>query len=98
MQVKVGADCNSILPTIEEVSTLHERRRTMHKNRKSLIALLGLLSLIVAIASISPRTGLGQDRPFICDVSPCDEVARGHAAFNDRNLTGLGANGRSCAD
>src|SRR5882762_3445000 len=70
----------------------------MHKNRKSLIALLGLLSLIVAIASISPRTGLGQDRPFICDVSPCDEVARGHAAFNDRNLTGLGGNGRSCAD
>ncbi len=70
----------------------------MHKVRKSLIALLGLLSLVVAIASITPRTGLGQDRPFICDVSPCDEVARGHAAFNDRNLTGLGGNGRACAD
>lgn len=70
----------------------------MHKNRKSLIALLSLLSLIVAIASISPRTGLGQDRPIICDVSPCDEVARGHAAFNDRNLSGLGGNGRACAD
>ena len=70
----------------------------MNKIRKSLIALLGLLSLVVVIASISPRTGLGQERPTICDVSPCDEVSRGKAAFNDRILSGLGGNGRSCAD
>ncbi len=70
----------------------------MKKIGKSLIALLGLLSLVVVIASISPRTGLGQERPTICDVSPCDEVSRGKAAFNDRILSGLGGNGRSCAD
>jgi cytochrome c peroxidase len=33
-----------------------------------------------------------------CDSQPCDNVARGRAAFNDRNLRDLGANGRSCAD
>jgi mono/diheme cytochrome c family protein len=70
----------------------------MYKVGKSIIALLGLLSLVAAIASISPRTGLGQDAPTICDVSPCDAVTRGKAAFNDRILAGLGGNGRSCAD
>jgi cytochrome c peroxidase len=33
-----------------------------------------------------------------CDTQPCDSVARGRAAFNDRVLNGLGANGRACAD
>jgi cytochrome c peroxidase len=33
-----------------------------------------------------------------CDTQPCDSVARGRAAFNDRILIGLGANGRACAD
>ena len=69
----------------------------MHKVRRSLIALLGLLSLVVAIASTWPRTGLGQSKP-ICELRPCaTEVARGRAAFNERNLKGLGGNGRSCA-
>lgn len=31
-------------------------------------------------------------------VVPCDCVARGRAAFNDRKLTQLGGNGRACAD
>jgi cytochrome c peroxidase len=33
-----------------------------------------------------------------CDTQPCDSVARGRAAFNDRNLSDLGGNGRACAD
>jgi cytochrome c peroxidase len=33
-----------------------------------------------------------------CDTQPCDAIARGRAAFNDRNLKKLGGNGRSCAD
>jgi len=33
-----------------------------------------------------------------CGNSPCDDVARGRAAFNDRNLNELGGNGRACAD
>ena len=33
-----------------------------------------------------------------CDRQPCDAVARGRAAFNDRNLIQLGGNGRACAD
>ena len=37
-------------------------------------------------------------QPFDCDGEPCDAVARGLRAFFDRRLTGLDANGRSCAD
>lgn len=37
-------------------------------------------------------------RPFDCDGERCDAVARGFLAFHDRQLTGLGGNGRSCAD
>jgi cytochrome c peroxidase len=33
-----------------------------------------------------------------CDDNPCDDVARGRAAFSDRNLDQLGGNGRACAD
>lgn len=33
-----------------------------------------------------------------CQETPCDAVARGRAAFNDRNLRDLGGNGRACAD
>jgi cytochrome c peroxidase len=33
-----------------------------------------------------------------CLDQPCDSVARGRAAFNDRNLRQLGGNGRACAD
>jgi cytochrome c peroxidase len=33
-----------------------------------------------------------------CDSQPCDSVARGRAAFNDRNLRKLDGNGRACAD
>lgn len=72
----------------------------MHKVRKSPLPWLGLLSLVVAIACLSPHTGFGQGGPTksICGLRPCDAVSRGRAAFNDRNLNGLGGNGRSCAD
>ena len=33
-----------------------------------------------------------------CGGEPCDAVIRGGAAFVDRRLSGLGGNGRSCAD
>jgi len=33
-----------------------------------------------------------------CQEAPCDAVARGRTAFNDRNLRDLGGNGRACAD
>ncbi len=33
-----------------------------------------------------------------CHTRPCDSVARGRAAFNDRKLKQLGGNGRACAD
>jgi len=36
--------------------------------------------------------------PLNCAEQPCDSVARGRVAFNDRNLTQLGGNGRACAD
>ena len=33
-----------------------------------------------------------------CGAEPCDAVARGLRAFFDRNLDGLGGNGRACSD
>src|SRR5258706_535255 len=69
-----------------------------------LITLFGLLALFVAIAAVDPHTGFGQDSnrnnatKLNCDEPPCDAVARGRAAFNDRNLNQIGGNGRACAD
>jgi cytochrome c peroxidase len=37
-------------------------------------------------------------QPFDCGSERCDAVARGFHAFLDRQLPGLGANGRACAD
>lgn len=37
-------------------------------------------------------------RPFDCGTAPCDAIARGFQAFFDRQLPGLGGNGRACAD
>ncbi len=60
---------------------------------------------VCLVAAFLSRTGVGrltaQGNGAIklnCDTQPCDSVARGRAAFNDRVLTGLGANGRACAD
>ena len=43
------------------------------------------------------RDGAGATK-MNCDDRPCDAVARGRAAFSDRNLRQIGGNGRSCAD
>jgi len=76
----------------------------MYKFRNSVIAFFGLLTLISVTVAVAPHTGFGQvsvgngATQLNCDVQPCDAVARGRAAFNDRNLNQLGGNGRSCAD
>jgi cytochrome c peroxidase len=75
----------------------------MYKPKRSIIAFLGF-GLIGAIAAVVPNAGRGQTLEgngaieLNCDETPCDAVARGRVAFNDRNLNQLGGNGRSCAD
>jgi cytochrome c peroxidase len=76
----------------------------MYRSRNSAIAIVGLLILIGVTVAVVPHSGFGQvsdgngEIQFNCDEGPCDAVARGRAAFNDRNLNQLGGNGRSCAD
>ena len=74
----------------------------MNMLKSFLIAFFGLLTLTVAIPSVLPRTCLGQNEngatQLNCNEPPCDAVARGLAAFSDRNLNHLGGNGRACAD
>src|SRR6266567_5573184 len=73
------------------------------KNR-NLLGMTFALAFFSAIAVITASTSLGQDpnrngaTKLNCDNPPCDAVARGRAAFNDRNLNDLGGNGRACAD
>jgi len=73
-------------------------------NRFKVIAFFALLALFGVTASMTPSTIFGQDPNqngainLNCDQPPCDAVARGRAAFNDRNLNQLGGNGRACAD
>lgn len=76
----------------------------MYDLKKSVVAVFSLFTLIGVIAAVMPHTGLAQDPrgngaiELNCDEGPCDAVARGRKAFNDRNLKKLGGNGRSCAD
>ncbi len=76
----------------------------MYRTKNSIIAFLGLLALIGLTAAIVQHTGFSQALEgkgtiqLNCGETPCDSVARGRVAFNDRNLNGLGGNGRSCAD
>lgn len=80
------------------------RRKTMNRVQGSVIACLGLLALLITIDSVAPRTSFSQDAngngatQLNCNNKPCDAVARGRAAFNDRNLKQLGGNGRACSD
>jgi cytochrome c peroxidase len=68
------------------------------------ITFFALLALFGATAIIVPRPGLGQESTqdsaakLDCDESPCDAVARGRAAFKERNLDHIGGNGRACSD
>jgi cytochrome c peroxidase len=76
----------------------------VYKFKCSVTAFFGLLVLISVTAAVWPRTGFGQDpspngaTQLNCYERPCDAVARGRAAFNDRNLNELGGNGRACSD
>jgi hypothetical protein len=58
------------------------------------IAMKGCVTADAQVVSSQLNPG----RPFDCGSEPCDAVARGFHAFMDRQLPGLGANGRSCAD
>jgi cytochrome c peroxidase len=74
----------------------------MYKLRSWVITFFGFS--LIGVALVAPHTGFGQDSegtgaPQInCDETPCDSIARGRRDFRDRNLIGLGGNGRSCAD
>ena len=46
----------------------------------------------------SPHVGVTSNGQVDCGGEPCDAVSRGLAAFFDRRLDGLQANGRACAD
>ena len=69
-----------------------------------MFTLFGLLVTFVLFAAVNPSIGWGQDANpnsatrLNCSEEPCDQVARGRAAFNDRNLNQIGGNGRACAD
>lgn len=75
----------------------------MYNFKRSVIVCFCLFAFVGAIA-VMPYAGLAQDPKakgeikLNCNKRPCDAVARGRAAFNDRNLDQLGGNGRSCAD
>jgi cytochrome c peroxidase len=88
-----------------QLSTRLERRQTMNTPKIAAVkAFLCMLTLVAAIAADWPQTGFGQDlspngaTKLNCDDPPCDAVARGRAAFFDRNLNQLGGNGRACSD
>jgi cytochrome c peroxidase len=69
--------------------------------RNGIVTGVGVGLLAVVFSSTSGGAGHAQGNGAIkldCAQQPCDEIARGRAAFNDGNLTRLGGNGRSCAD
>ena len=73
-------------------------------SRVKRITFLSFVAFFGALAILSPLSGFGQDSippgstQLNCDDPPCDAVARGRAAFHDRNLNQLGGNGRACSD
>ncbi|HSE21010.1 MAG TPA: hypothetical protein VLB68_05110 [Pyrinomonadaceae bacterium] len=73
----------------------------MYKREHTIIVVLAL-TVLVLTAAVAPSRGHGQEPngaiDLNCNQPPCDAVARGRIAFNDRNLDQLGGNGRSCAD
>jgi cytochrome c peroxidase len=60
----------------------------------SVLALKVSTALVAAGLQLKPQPGIQVQ----CGAQPCDSVARGFRAFHDRQLVGLGGNGRSCAD
>jgi cytochrome c peroxidase len=78
------------------------RGQKMLKTWQLNLVLAGIVGLVViGISSTHRGSALAQENgatKLNCDTGPCDDVARGRAAFNDRNLSQLGGNGRACAD
>ena len=66
----------------------------------SVAAGTGILAAVLWTVSPGPATAQTGNGGTIldCDQTPCDVVARGRVAFNQRNLKQLGSNGRACAD
>ena len=65
----------------------------------ALAASVGLVAISVSTANARAATPEGNGATKLnCGNAPCDSVARGRAAFNDRNLLEIGGNGRACAD
>jgi cytochrome c peroxidase len=64
------------------------------KTLSFLVACIGCVC-VLAMTSSDARVSA---RTINCGGEPCDAVARGALAFVDRQLDGLSANGRSCAD
>jgi cytochrome c peroxidase len=73
--------------------------KTWHLNVTLAVA-FGFAVTVLATTSTGRALAQGDGAtPLNCDNNtPCDSVARGRAAFNDRNLSQLGGNGRACAD
>jgi hypothetical protein len=64
-----------------------------------IMPILGLLASLLVATCVKAVVAQGNGQTKLnCDRGPCDAVARGRAAFSDRNLTGLEGNGRACAD
>jgi len=56
------------------------------------------LSVAVLLALSSTATAGSESHATACGGEACDAVIRGFFAFFDRQLSGLEANGRACAD
>jgi cytochrome c peroxidase len=65
----------------------------------ALLAAVMAAKLTTAPLLAGPQLNPGPGPHIQCGgAHPCDSVARGFRAFHDRQLVGLGGNGRSCAD
>ena len=53
---------------------------------------------VLSATAATAQAIVAQDDPRDCDGESCAAVARGFRAFFDRQLAGLAANGRACAD
>jgi cytochrome c peroxidase len=61
--------------------------------------LIGVRHSDVSAAALEPNPRTALNHPALdCGGEPCDAVVRGLRGFFDRQLQGLDANGRSCAD
>jgi cytochrome c peroxidase len=69
----------------------------MNRFGRWVIGAICIAALAVGARMAVSAQGVGETK-LNCVETPCDAVARGRVAFNDRTLHELGGNGRSCAD